>query len=85
MATLVAIKTAALAVAVNYGVHVGASVAYARFCVPNSVWDVAQSIVTTASPVCSFLLSTMQITQNNFAIVITTTLAGIASGILKPS
>lgn len=84
MAVVVAVKTAALAVAMNYGVHVGASLAYSRFCVPQSVWDIAHSVVTTASPVCSFLLSTMQVTQNNFAVVITTTLASIAAGVLKP-
>lgn len=85
MAALVAVKTAALAVAMNYGVHVGSSYAYAHLCVPQTVWDVARSFATTASPVCSFLLSTMQVTQNNFAVVITTTLATIAAGVLKPA
>lgn len=85
MAALVAVKTAALAVAMNYGVHVGSSYAYARLCVPQTVWDVARSFATTASPVCSFLLSTMQVTQSNFAVVITTTLATIAAGVLKPA
>lgn len=82
---LVAVKAAALALAVNYGVHVGSSYAYMKFCVPQTVWDVAQSFVTTASPVCSFLLTTMQVTQSNFAVVITTTLAAIATGMLKPA
>ena len=85
MAALVAVKTAALAIAMNYGVHVGASVGYTSVCVPQTVWDVARSFATTASPVCSFLLSTMQVTQNNFAVVITTTLAAIAAGALKPA
>ncbi len=84
MAALVAVKAAALAVAMNYGVHVGSAYAYSKLCVPQSVWDIAASLATTASPVCSLLLSTMQVTQGNFAVVITTTLASLASGVLKP-
>lgn len=85
MAALVAVKTAALAIAMNYGVHVGSSYAYSTLCIPQTVWDVARSFATTASPVCSFLLNTMQVTQSNFAVVITTTLAAIAAGVLKPA
>jgi hypothetical protein len=81
---LIAMKTAGLALAMNYGVHVGSSIAYSEFCIPHTVWDIGQSIVSTASPVCSFLLNTMQVTQSNYAVVLTTTLVGIASGILKP-
>lgn len=84
MATLVAVKTVALALAMNYGVHVSSSVAYGYLCVPQSVVDVARSFVTTASPVCSFLLSTMAVTQGNFATILTTTLAAMAAGALKP-
>ena len=81
---LIAVKTAALALAMNYGVHVGSSLAYAKYCMPQTIWDIGHSLVTTASPVCSFLLNTMQVTQNNYAMVITTTLVGVASGLLKP-
>jgi hypothetical protein len=84
MAALVAVKTAALALAMNYGVHVGSSYMYSSLCVPQSVWDLATSLATTASPVCSFLLGTMQVTQNNFAVVITSTLASLAAGALAP-
>lgn len=84
MAALVAVKAAAMALAINYGVHVGSAYAYSKLCVPQSVWDIAASLATTASPVCSLLLSTMQVTQSNFAVVITTTLASLASGVLKP-
>lgn len=84
MAVVVAVKTAALAVAMNYGVHVGSSYMYSSLCVPQTVWDIASSLATTASPVCSFLLTTMQVTQNNFAVVITSTLASLAAGVLKP-
>jgi hypothetical protein len=85
MATLIAVKTAALALAMNYGVHVGSSFAYGRLCVPQTVWDVAQSFATAASPFCSFVLNTMQVTQSNFALVVTTTLAAIVAGALKPA
>ena len=85
MAALLAVQTAAVAVAINYGVHVGASIAYTSVCIPQTVWDVARSFATTASPVCSFLLSTMQVTQSNFAVVITTTLAAVAAGVLRPA
>ena len=81
---LVAVKTAGLALAMNYGVHVSSSLAYAKFCVPQTVWDIGQSLVSTASPVCSFLLTTMQVTQSNYAAVITTTLVTVATGLLKP-
>jgi hypothetical protein len=85
MAALVAVKTAALALTINYGVHVSSSLAYGYLCVPQTMADIARSFVTTASPVCSFLLSTMQVTQSNFAMVITTTLAALAAGALKPA
>jgi hypothetical protein len=84
MAALVAVKTVGLALAMNYGVHVSSSLAYGYLCVPQSVEDIVRSFVTTASPVCSFLLSTMQVTQGNFATIITTTLAAMAAGALKP-
>lgn len=85
MAALVAVKTAAMALAINYGVHVGSSYAYSKLCLPQSVWDIATSFAATASPVCTFLLGTMQVTQGNFAVIITTTLASLASGALKPA
>ena len=82
MAAVAALKAAGLALAVNYGVHVGSSLAYHQVCVPNvvSLYDIALSFVTTASPVCSFLLNTMQITQNNFAVAVTT---GLAASLTK--
>ena len=85
MATGVAVKTAALAIALNYGVHVGSSYVYSTLCVPQTIWEIARSCATTASPVCSFVLNTMQVTQSNFAVVITTTVAAIVSGVLKPT
>ena len=81
---LVTVKTAALALAMNYGVHVGSSLAHAKFCVPESIWDLGKSLIATASPVCTFLVNTMQITQNNVAVVMSTTLVSIAGSLLKP-
>lgn len=79
-----AITTAAIALGINYGAHVTAAMAYGKFCLPNSVWDVAQSLVSAASPVCSVLLQTMTLTQNNYAVVLTTTVATTIVGMLKP-
>ena len=81
---LVAVKTAALALAMNYGVHVGSSFAYTKFCVPETIWDIGRSFVATASPICTFLLNTMQVTQNNVAVVMSTTLVSAAASFLKP-
>lgn len=83
MATLVALKTAGAVLALNYGAHVGSAYAYGSVCVPHGLWDVVQSFVTTASPVCACLLNTMQVTQNNFAVVVTTTLASLLAGVMK--
>ena len=63
---------------VSYGVHVLAATAHNALCIPHSVWDIVRSLVSTASPVCSALLSTMQVTQGNFG----TILAGIV--LLRP-
>ena len=84
MAVAVAAKTAAIVLVANYGVHVGSSYAYGKFCVPQELLDVARSFITTASPVCSYLLGAMQLTQNNFATVITTTMATALATVLKP-
>ena len=78
------IATAVVALGVNYGAHIASSLAYAKFCVPSSVWDIAQGVVTTASPVCSVLLQTMTLTQNNYAVILTTTIATTLTGVLKP-
>jgi hypothetical protein len=79
-----AMKTVALALALNYGVHVGASLAYAKMCMPETVWDIARSMVATASPVCSFLVSTIQATQTNFGTLVSSTLLGMAVTALRP-
>ena len=81
---MAAVTSAVVALGVNYGVHVVSALAYNKFCLPETLWDIAQSLVSTASPVCSVLLQTMTLTQNNYAVVLTTTLATTLAHSLKP-
>jgi hypothetical protein len=76
-------KTALAGMGLNYGIHVTAAWGYHTFCIPHSFWELAQSIVTTASPVCSFALSTMQVTQSNYAAMLSTTVLTGLTGILR--
>jgi hypothetical protein len=78
-------KVAALALGVNYGVHVSSALAYGKLCVPETVWGIANSIVATASPVCSLLLNIMTMTQNNYAVILTTSVAAGMAGLVKQS
>ena len=80
---LVLVKTAGGILAANYIAHVGSAWAFHEFCVPKTVWDIAQSLVTTASPVCSVLVSVLQSTQTNYASVLTTSIVTTVTGILK--
>jgi hypothetical protein len=84
VAVPLAVKAVAVTLAMNYGVHIGSSLAFQSLCVPHSVWDIAQTLVSTASPVCGALLSTMQLTQNNVAVALTTTVAALVAGSLTP-
>jgi hypothetical protein len=79
---LVLLKTAAGGVALNYATHVAASQAFHEFCTPKTVWEIAQSLVTTASPVCSFLLSVMTTTQTNYAAVISSSILHTVTNLL---
>lgn len=80
---LLALKAAGTALVLNYGIHTGASILHAKVCVPETVWDIARSLVATASPVCSFLLNTMVATQSNYATILTTTIAATLTGMLR--
>ena len=82
---LAAIQTAGLVLAMNYGTHISSSLAFDHLCIPHSIWDLAQSMVATASPVCGVLLTTMQLSQNNVAVVLTTTIAATVAGVLRPT
>ena len=64
-----------LAVAGNYVVHYGASRIYDAFCVPHTLGEIIYTLVSTSSPVCVVALGTMQMTQNNYGTLLTTTLA----------
>lgn len=83
MALIVA-KTALLSLGLNYGVHYTSARVYDSLCVPHSLSDVLQSLATTASPVCGFLLNIMTMTQNNYAVVLTSTLTTAVVHVLKP-
>ena len=85
MAIIIVFKAAAMTMAANYGVHTVAAMAYDQLCVPHSFWDLPYTLVATASPVCSFLVSTIQLTQSNFATVLSTTIAASLVGFLKPA
>lgn len=78
-----ALAAAGISIGLNYGTHLAASYAHTSFCLPHSVADVLQSFVTTASPVCSLLLNTMQVTQTNFATILTTTIVSTVATSLR--
>ena len=80
---LVMIKTAGIAFGMNYVTHMATSHIYDSLCVVHSIWDIPQSIVSAASPVCSLVLNVMQVTQSNVATVLTTTIAATLAGVLK--
>ena len=72
-----------VAVGLNYGVHYGCARFYDMFCVPHSFAEIAQTLVSTASPVCSVALGVVQMTQSNYASIITVSLAGSLINVLK--
>jgi len=79
-----ALATAGLALAMNYGIHTGSSLAYGYLCVPHGIADFLNSVVTTASPICSTFLSIMQATQSNYATILTSTLTATLVKFLTP-
>ena len=72
-----------LAVGLNYGIHYGAARFYDMYCVPHSFAEIAQTLVSTASPICSVAIGIVQMTQSNYASIITVSLAGSLVGFLK--
>ena len=81
---LVFAKTTASVLGVNYIVHYGSSALYNSVCVPKTLWDIPYSIVSISSPVCSFFVNVMQLTQNNFAVLTTSTVVSYLATALKP-
>lgn len=79
------VKVAATTLGLNYGVHYVAARAYDYICVPHSLSGLLQSFVTTASPVCSAALQIMQVTQGNYATVLTSTVATLVARGLSSS
>jgi hypothetical protein len=77
------ISKALMAVAVNYGVHFMSARFYDAFCVPHTLQEIAQTLVTTASPICTTAINVAHMTQSNYASVITITLAGGIVNLLK--
>jgi len=64
-----------VAVVGNYAAHYAASRMYDTFCVPHTLGEIIYTLVSTSSPVCVVALGTMQMTQNNYGTLLTTTLA----------
>lgn len=81
---LMAAKTAFLTLGLNYGVHYASARLYDSICIPHSLTELVQSLATTASPVCGFLLNTMMVTQNNYVVVLTATLTSVVANALRP-
>lgn len=77
------VKVAVATLGLNYGVHYLSASAYNYFCMPHSIGDVLHSFVTTASPVCSSLIQVTQVTQNNYATVLTATVAAVLAKTLN--
>ena len=83
-AALAVVKTGLLSLGLNYGVHYTSARLYDTICIPHTVHDIFQSLATTASPVCGFILHAMTATQNNYAVVLTATLTSALVNALKP-
>jgi len=81
---LIVVKTALLSLGLNYGVHYTSARLYDTLCLPHTFHEILQSLATTASPVCGFLLHAMTMTQNNYAIVLTATLTSTLVNALRP-
>jgi hypothetical protein len=81
---MIVVKTALLSLGLNYGVHYTSARLYDFMCVPHSLSGLLTSLATTASPVCGFMLNTMVVTQNNYAVVLTATLTSALVNALKP-
>jgi len=75
---------ALLPVASLFVVHYAAANAYAAICTPLSVHGFLISFVTTASPVCSGLLYTVNFSSNNYALLTGSFFIAAAAVVLDP-
>ena len=82
---LVFVKTTASVLSLNYVVHYAAATLYNSVCVPKTIWDIPTSLITVSSPACSLFVHIIQLTQNNFAILATTTITSYLATVLKPA
>jgi hypothetical protein len=71
-----------LSLGLNYGVHYASTRLYDVLCIPHSFTDILKSLATTGSPMCSFVLNTMTVTQNNYAVVLTASVTSIVTRLL---
>jgi hypothetical protein len=76
------VKTALLSLGLNYGVHYTSARLYDMMCVPHTFQGFLQSLATTASPACGFLLNAMYITQSNYGSVLTATLTSALKSVV---
>jgi hypothetical protein len=77
------VAKAFVAIAANYAIHFASARVYDNFCVPHTFEEVLYTLVTTSSPVCVVAIGTMQMTQNNYGTLLTTTLASHLVNALK--
>lgn len=67
-----------------YLVHYAAANAYASLCTPLSLWGLIQSLLLTASPICTALLTVVQNSNNSYGLIVsgllTSLLAKLALG-----
>lgn len=77
------VARALLAIGLNYGVHFASARFYDAYCVPHTLAEIAQTLVTTASPVCATAINVVHMTQTNYASTITVSLAGGIVNLLR--
>ena len=78
-----AVGKVVLAIVVNYGVHYASMATHNWMCMPHTVKEVAMSMLTTGSPICSTLLTVGQQTQNGYAAGVTTGFVTLIANALK--
>jgi predicted RND superfamily exporter protein len=78
-----AVGKVVLAIVVNYGVHYASMATHNWMCMPHTVKEVAMSMFTTGSPICSTLLTVGHQTQNGYAAGVTTGVVTLITSVLK--
>ena len=79
-----AVAKALLTAVFTYGTHYGITKAYSNYCIPDGLWGFLQGTLTTGSPICATLFSSMSQSQTSYGTIIVTTLSsGIADILLN--